>query len=317
MDIFKILLIYMAMNVTGPAQQAPDLTPPPVTPAPIVTPAPVTPVPASPIPEPEYTTLRPGNEGPRVQEMQEKLIELGFLTGKADGQYGPKTKEAVSAYQRRSGLKVDGIAGNDTLSRLYSADPMLTPTPPPSVIPAVMVRVYYMDRDTGSQLYAMDITCYGSTTIYANGNHVPEGYQLVSENAVYVKLEDNKATPSSVTFYYSGLPAEEAVPAVILMHGQETEMAWFTDENGTTWLSLKELAPLLGWDLQSETSDLFGHPVTCKTGEDGTLTLTLDGVPCTEDLLQKDDGIFLSLSFLQKIGCHAEMTDGIPDIAFP
>lgn len=309
MDIFKILMIYMAMTVTGPAQQAENLTPPPVTPAPIVTQAPATPT-----PQPEYTTLRPGNEGKRVQEMQEKLIELGFLEGEADGQYGPKTKEAVTAYQRRSGLKADGIAGKDTLSRLYSADPMLTPTPPPSVIPAVMVRVYYMDRDTGAQLYAMDITCYGSTTIYANSNHVPEGYELVSENSVYVTLKNNIATPASVSFYYSRRTEENAVPAAILMHGRETAVNWFTDETDTVWLSLEKMAELLGWDMTAAEADLFGHKVQFNQTEG---ILTLDGVPCPQLFNRKDEGDFISLELLKMIGCHADMTDGMPDIAFP
>lgn len=314
MDIFKILMIYMAMTVTGPAQQAAELTPPPATPAPIVQQAPATASPAPATPQPEYTTLRPGNEGPRVQEMQEKLIELGFLSGQADGQYGPKTKEAVTAYQRRSGLKADGIAGNETLTRLYSSDPMTSPTPPPSVIPAVMVRVYYMDRDTGAQLYAMDITCYGSTTIYANGNHVPQGYRLVSDGSVYVTLKGQAASPASVSFYYSSQPEESTVPSVILMHGQETAMNWFTDESGTVWLSMNKMAELLGWNLQTENADLFGHAVQFSKA-DGTLIL--DGVPCPELFSRKDEGDFLSLDFLKMIGCHADMTDGKPDIAFP
>lgn len=311
MDIFKILMIYMAMTVTGPAQQAAGLTPPPATPAPIVTQAPATPTPE---PQPEYTTLRPGNEGTRVQEMQERLIELGFLEGEADGRYGPKTKEAVTAYQRRSGLKADGIAGKETLARLYSADAMVTPTPPPSVIPAVMVRVYYMDRDTGAQLYAMDITCYGSTTIYANSNRVPEGYHLVSENSVYVTLKNNTASPASVSFYYSSQPAENAVPVAILMHGQETPVNWFTDENGTVWLSMEKMAELLGWDMSADEADLFGRKVQFNQTEG---ILSLDGTPCPELFSRKDEGDFLSLEFLKQIGCHAEMTDGIPDIAFP
>lgn len=314
MDIFKILLIYMAMNITGPAQQAPDLTPPPVTPAPIVETVPATATPVPPTSQPEYTTLRPGNEGPRVQEMQEKLIELGFLEGKADGQYGPKTKEAVMAYQRRSGLKADGIAGKETLTRLYSADPMTTPTPPPSVIPAVMVHVYYMDRDTGVQLYAMDITCYGSTTIYANGNHVPQGYRLVSENAVYITLKDNAASPASVSFYYSSQPEENTVPAGILMHGQEANVNWFSDEEGTVWLKMDSMAELLGWELQTEATDLFGHTVVFSQTEG---TLTLDNIPCPELFLRKEEGDFIAMAFLEKIGCHADMTDGKPDIAFP
>lgn len=211
MDIFKILLVYMAMMVTGAAGQAPDLTPPPVTPTPIVTQAPATPTPS---PEPiVYETLRPGSEGEKVKKLQEKLIELGFLQSKADGRYGSQTKAAVSAFQKMYGLQVDGIAGSETQTLLFSEGPLSTPTPGPTVIPAVMVPVYYMDKDTGNQLFAMNITCYGSTTIYANSNHVPEGYRLVSENSAAITLEGQTATPGSVSFYYSSLPQATEAPA--------------------------------------------------------------------------------------------------------
>ena len=213
MDIFKILLMYMALMVTGSAQQVPSLTPPPATPAPAATEVVVTPTPEVTQVPVTYVTLRPGSEGQNVKKLQEKLIELGFLNSRADGQYGQKTKAAVAAFQETYGLKVDGIAGNETQTLLYTDGPLATPTPGPTVIPAVMVPVYYMDQDTGKQLFSMNITCYGSTTIYANSNHVPEGYRLVSENAVDVALEDNVATPASVTFSYSSLPVETEQPA--------------------------------------------------------------------------------------------------------
>ena len=213
MDIFKILLMYMALIVTGSAQQMPSLTPPPATPAPVVTQAPATETPAPEELPVKYTTLRPGDDGANVVKLQEKLIELGFLKSRADGRYGSQTKAAVSAFQKMYGLTVDGVAGNETQTLLFSEGPLSTPTPGPTVIPAVMVPVYYMDQDTDRQLFAMNITCYGSTTIYANSNHVPDEYRLVSDNAVKITLENNEATPSSVTFYYSSLPQETEQPA--------------------------------------------------------------------------------------------------------
>lgn len=213
MDIFKILLMYMALIVTGSAQQMPSLTPPPATPAPAVTQAPAIQTPAPTDIPVQYTTLRPGDDGPKVVKLQERLIELGFLKSRADGRYGNQTKAAVAAFQDMYGLTVDGVAGNETQTLLFSEGPLATPTPAPTVIPAVMVPVYYMDQDTDRQLFAMNITCYGSTTIYANSNHVPQGYRLVSANSADITLENNEATPASVTFYYSSLPAETEKPA--------------------------------------------------------------------------------------------------------
>ncbi|MBQ1405792.1 MAG: peptidoglycan-binding protein, partial [Oscillospiraceae bacterium] len=36
----------------------------------------------------------------------------------ADGEFGPQTKSAVLAYQRRSGLEADGIIGPQTWAKL-------------------------------------------------------------------------------------------------------------------------------------------------------------------------------------------------------
>jgi len=66
-----------------------------------------------------YSTLREGDTGSSVKAMQEKLIELGYLSGQADGEFGPLTLEAVKLYQSRKGLSVDGAAGNATLKTLY------------------------------------------------------------------------------------------------------------------------------------------------------------------------------------------------------
>jgi len=40
---------------------------------------------------------------------------LGLYFGETDGDFGPKTLEATKAFQRKNGLKDDGIAGNQTL----------------------------------------------------------------------------------------------------------------------------------------------------------------------------------------------------------
>ena len=52
--------------------------------------------------------------------MQENLIQLGYLTGKADGVYGVKTVAAVRAFQKANGLPQDGVAGKSTLKAVYS-----------------------------------------------------------------------------------------------------------------------------------------------------------------------------------------------------
>ena len=83
-----------------------------------------------------FTTLRKGDVSNDVKEMQERLIELGYLSGEADGNFGTATSEAVYAFQKANGLTRDGIAGASTLSKLYSATAVQatpTATPAPTV----------------------------------------------------------------------------------------------------------------------------------------------------------------------------------------
>ena len=51
-----------------------------------------------------YASLYQGTESQLVADLQSALIELGFLSGKADGKYGAKTAQAVAAFQKKNGL---------------------------------------------------------------------------------------------------------------------------------------------------------------------------------------------------------------------
>ena len=50
--------------------------------------------------------------------VQSLLKEAGFEPGKSDGKIGPRTKDAVIAFQKAHNLKVDGKIGYQTLSQL-------------------------------------------------------------------------------------------------------------------------------------------------------------------------------------------------------
>jgi peptidoglycan hydrolase-like protein with peptidoglycan-binding domain len=58
--------------------------------------------------------------GLRVQDMQKRLRELGYMADPADGIYGPYTRDGVSLFQAENGLDETGIADSDTLEALYN-----------------------------------------------------------------------------------------------------------------------------------------------------------------------------------------------------
>ncbi|QXM07440.1 spore cortex-lytic enzyme [Crassaminicella indica] len=53
-----------------------------------------------------------------VKISQKKLKQWGYYKGAVDGIYGPKTYDAVTKFQRKNGLRVDGIIGPDTRKAL-------------------------------------------------------------------------------------------------------------------------------------------------------------------------------------------------------
>lgn len=59
-----------------------------------------------------------GSTGSEVTQIQQRLQELGYDPGTADGIYGTRTKNAVISFQRDYGLSDDGIAGPKTLEAL-------------------------------------------------------------------------------------------------------------------------------------------------------------------------------------------------------
>ena len=59
-----------------------------------------------------------GSRGSEVTQIQTKLKRWGYYNGNIDGIYGSQTQEAVRYFQRKNGLKVDGIAGPETLKAM-------------------------------------------------------------------------------------------------------------------------------------------------------------------------------------------------------
>ena len=72
----------------------------------------------------EYTTLRRGNKGDAVNDLQERLIELGYLKGTADGKFGGKTETAVKAAQKAFSQQQSGVADAALQTALFAENAM-------------------------------------------------------------------------------------------------------------------------------------------------------------------------------------------------
>ncbi|MBR2581847.1 MAG: peptidoglycan-binding protein, partial [Oscillospiraceae bacterium] len=82
----------------------------------------------TPNPVEQYERLTRGDKSDAVRELQERLIELKYLsgkTGKADGNYGSKTQDAVRAAQKDFGMEETGTATPEFQMRLFSDNPLV------------------------------------------------------------------------------------------------------------------------------------------------------------------------------------------------
>ena len=59
-----------------------------------------------------------GSTGSEVKELQSKLAQLGYGVGTVDGKFGAKTESAGRNFQKDHGLRVDGLAGAQTIKEV-------------------------------------------------------------------------------------------------------------------------------------------------------------------------------------------------------
>lgn len=92
-----------------------------------------------------------------VGEMQAKLAQLQFYTGKVDGYYGPNTANAIRAFEAANGLKTKGELNEQIMAVIAKAQVPSAPTIPLSqkqaqvaVAPAPSTRQPVMPRPISS-----------------------------------------------------------------------------------------------------------------------------------------------------------------------
>ena len=98
--------------------------------------------PEPPIAPAPQRTLRRGDHGPDVQELQH-LLGLADHRTTIDGLFGRLTEEAVKAFQEERGLEVDGVVGVETWAALRDEPP---PTERAPAYPFVQARNYHSAR---------------------------------------------------------------------------------------------------------------------------------------------------------------------------
>ena len=109
-----------AVPTTPPVTQ-PVAPPPTQTPTTTATTTPATPSEVIHVTLPDGQSLREGDQGDAVVQLQKALAALGFDIGTPDGDFGQKTTEAVTAFQTQHNLTPDGVVGAETAKAINDA----------------------------------------------------------------------------------------------------------------------------------------------------------------------------------------------------
>ena len=127
--------------------------------------------------------LDPGQSGPAVVALRDRLIAMGFLAPTYTDRYDADVTAAVRAFQRASGLAEDGVAGQGTLGMINtSAETRLT-----QVIVA-MERERWLGDDRGARHIWVNIADY-SARIFDNE------IETFRTRSVVGALPDDRQTP--------------------------------------------------------------------------------------------------------------------------
>ena len=131
-------------------------------------------------------SLKEGDYGPNVEQLQSILKKIGFYDGKVDSKFGPLTKDAVLRFQKEFGLTPDGFVGKNTLNRL---------------IPYINEYTYYIVQP-GDTLYniALKYNTNVNSILFANQNLDADNLQI--GEAIIVPFGEIVKTDISYTYNF-------------------------------------------------------------------------------------------------------------------
>jgi lipoprotein-anchoring transpeptidase ErfK/SrfK len=158
-----------------------------------------------------------------VRDVQKRLAELKFLRpSEVDGKLGPRTRDAITAFQQWSGVTPDGIAGPKTLAKLRTA---ATPRPG-SKGPRHRIEVY---RTKGITLLIDNgkVIRVIHSSAGKRGFETPTGSYRVQRKVLMDWSRPYKAWMPYASYFVGGYALHEGtVPSYPASHGCVRLTAW-------------------------------------------------------------------------------------------
>jgi len=201
-----------------------------------------------------------GSRGEQVLKLQQKLQELGYQIGTADGDFGQKTEAAVKEFQKANGLYVDGVAGPGTQGVLFSGSAAGAQTPAEPAAESQQdsstdtnITLGYGSRGDAVKKLQEGLQILGYRITSADGAFGTETETAVKEfqedNSLFV---DGIAGPSTLNKLYQGNP-NHAAPTTV-----ETSDNLTFGSTGTAVRNLQKRLSELGY-LSTEPDGDYGR----------------------------------------------------------
>ncbi|WP_169064442.1 N-acetylmuramoyl-L-alanine amidase [Geodermatophilus dictyosporus] len=216
--------------------------------------------------------------GDDVTNLQERLLELGYDAGRADGIFGPETETGLRAFQRDYGLTADGTCGPATLRALRQLGRKVTGGRPQLLRqsasfvdsgPHLIGRRIVVDPGHGGN----DPGCsYGETTeadlVLDLASRI-EGQLAAAGATVYLtRGRSQDPTPAERTGFANDARADLFVSLHLDAHGSEHARGvasyYYGTGSGTSSTVGEKFADLVRREVTARTGmlDLGGHPKT-------------------------------------------------------
>ena len=194
-----------------------------------------------------YQILMIGDQDEYVVALQQRLIEIDLMKGRATGYFGTVTQQAVIDYQTQQGLIVDGKAGPQTLSSLMGGDFYISST---RFVNGNENTGAYYPGDKGAaisalqeELKALEYYDYSATTGY---------YGPITQQAVERFQRTNGLT-------IDGIAGPETLS--VLASGNAKYFCIYPGDRGTDVRALQARLMELGYYNYGEITGYFG-PIT-------------------------------------------------------
>lgn len=206
--------------------------------------------------------LSVGASGPEVNVLQRGLNELGFAAGPVDGQFGPRTQNAVSQFQTANGLQATGVADAETLSALRSGNAE-GPVAPPTVTPGGPVATTW-DPVSDARIQTLHPEIRAQAAAFVNQVEAQLGIQVrvtsglrtfAEQNALY---EQGRSTPGNIvtnarggsSYHNYGLALD-----VVPMNAQG-QPVW----NSPHWDAIGQLGKQMGFEWGGDFRSIVDKP---------------------------------------------------------